>query len=178
MRVIAQAFQDTREMGFSEALYKLLPELVMTNSNVKKQWVCVGKEEERTTRARKATKGDVEAGHPVFQIEGVEGEWMEQWDMRSKYVRRDPKLWNMSFSQFARMLEATSTSRRPNDEETEDQPEEIEFEKGEEDTATEAQDKDEPWYVPFEKVMMCSHRCCTDNVKEGCEDVCCQAKKT
>ena len=46
MRVIAQAFQDTREMGFSEALYKLLPELVMTNSNVKKQWVCVGKEEE------------------------------------------------------------------------------------------------------------------------------------
>ena len=95
MRVIAQAFQDTREMGFSEALYKLLPELVMTNSNVKKQWVCVGKEEERTTRARKATKGDVEAGHPVFQLEGVDGEWMEQWDMRSKYLRRDPKLWNM-----------------------------------------------------------------------------------
>ena len=55
MRVIAQAFQDTREMGFSEALYKLLPELVMTNSNVKKQWICVGKEEERTTRARPAT---------------------------------------------------------------------------------------------------------------------------
>ena len=176
MRVIAQAFQDTREMGFSEALYKLLPELVMTNSNVKKQWVCVGKEEERTTRARKATKGDVEAGHPVFQIEGVEGEWMEQWDMRSKYLRRDPKLWNMSFAQFARMLEATSASRRTNDEETEDQPEEGDFDKGEEETAEENQDKDEPWYVPFEKVMMCSHHCCTDNVKEGCEDVCCQAK--
>ena len=175
MRVIAQAFQDTREMGFSEALYKLLPELVMTNSNVKKQWVCVGKEEERTTRARKATKGDIEAGHSVFQIEGVEGEWMEQWDMRSKYVRRDPKLWNISFSQFARMLEATSASRKTNDEETDDQPEEINFEEGEEETAEENKDKDEPWYVPFEKVMMCSHRCCTDNVKEDCEDVCCQA---
>ena len=112
MRIIAQAFQDTREMGFSEAIYKLLPELVMTNSNVKKQWVCIGREEERTTRARKATKGDVEAGRATFELEGVEGAWMEQWDMRSKYVRRDPKLWHMSFAQFARMLEAKNESAK------------------------------------------------------------------
>ena len=179
MRVIAQAFQDTREMGFSEALYKVLPELVMTNSNVKKQWVCVGKEEERTTRARKATKGDVEAGHQVFQLEGVEGEWMEQWDMRSKYLRRDPKLWNLSFSQFARMLEATSASRRASDEENDEEGEQAEddnFDKDEEEAATENQDKDQPWYVQFQKVMMCSHRCCTGEIKEDCEDGCCQVK--
>ena len=177
MRVIAQAFQDTREMGFSEALYKVLPELVMTNSNVKKQWVCVGKEEERTTRARKATKVDVEAGLPVFQLEGVDGDWMEQWDLRSKYLRRDPKLWNLSFSQFARMLEATSASRRANDEDAEDNGDESEdddFDKDEEEAGASNQDKDEPWYVPFQRVMMCSHRCCTDKVKENCEDVCCQ----
>ena len=177
MRVIAQAFQDTREMGFSEALYKLLPELVMTNSNVKKQWVCVGKEEERTTRARKATKGDVEAGHPVFQLEGVDGDWMEQWDMRSKYQRRAPKLWNLSFSQFARMLEATSTSKKACNEETEDngdQSEEDDVDKDEEASGCKMQDKDEPWYVPFQRVMMCSHRCCTDKIKKDCEDGCCQ----
>ena len=178
MRVVAQAFQDTREMGFSEALYKLLPELVMTNSNVKKQWVCVGREEERTTRARKATKGDVEAGRQVFQIEGVEGDWMEQWDMRSKYLRRDPKVWNLSFAQFARMLETTSSSRRSKDEETGDQQEDLEvneIEENLEDTATDGQDKDEHWDAPFKKVMMCSHLCCTDQVKEDCDGVCCRS---
>ena len=180
MSVIAQAFQDTREMGFSEALYKVLPELIMTNSNVKKQWICVGKEEERTTRARKATKSDVEAGLAVFQIEGVDGEWMEQWDLRSKYLRRDPKLWNISFSQFARMLEATSASRKAKYEETADngeQSEEDDLDTDEEATGTENQDKDEPWYVPFQRVMMCSHRCCTDKIKEDCKDVCCQEEK-
>ena len=178
MRVIAQAFQDTREMGFSEALYKLLPELVMTNSNVKKQWVCVGREEERTTRARKATKGDVEAGRQVFQLEGVEGDWMEQWDMRSKYLRRDKKLWNLSFAQFARMLETASASRRSKDEDSGDQPENLEADEIEdtlEDSKTNGQDKNEPWEAPFKKVMMCSHLCCTDKAKDGCEGVCCKS---
>ena len=174
MRVIAQAFQDTREMGFSEALYKLLPELVMTNSNVKKQWVCVGKEEERTTRARTATKGDVEAGHPVFQLEGVDGEWMEQWDMQSKYLRRDPKLWNVSFSQFARMLEATSSSKKACNEETEENGDQSEEEDDVDQDEEAPGSADEPWYVPFQRVMMCSHRCCTDKIKEDCEDGCCK----
>ena len=178
MRVMAQAFQDTREMGFSEALYKLLPELVMTNSNVKKQWVCVGREEERTTRARKATKGDVEAGRDVFQLEGVEGNWMEQWDMRSKYLRRDTKVWNLSFAQFARMMETASASRRSKDEDAGDQPDHLELEDMDdnlEDTAKEGQDKNESWDVAFKKVMICSHLCCTDKAKEDCEGVCCQS---
>ena len=176
MRVMAQAFQDTREMGFSEALYKLLPELVMTNSNVKKQWVCVGREEERTTRARKATKGDIEAGRQVFQLEGVEGDWMEQWDMRSKYLRRDTKVWNLSFAQFARMMETATASRRPKDEDTGDQDFEVdEIEDNLEETAREGQGKDERWDAPFKKVMMCSHLCCTDQAKEDCEGVCCQS---
>ena len=178
MRVIAQAFQDTREMGFSEAVYKLLPELVMTNSNVKKQWVCVGREEERTTRARKATKGDIEAGRQVFQLEGVEGDWMEQWDMRSKYLRRDNKVWNLSFAQFARMMETASGSRRSKDEDNGDQPGDLEVDDVEEnleDVATDGQDTNEAWDAPFKKVMMCTHLCCTDQVKEDCEGVCCQS---
>ena len=180
MRIIAQAFQDTREMGFSEAVYKLLPELVMTNSNVKKQWVCVGKEEERTTRARKANKGDIEAGRQVFQLEGVEGDWMEQWDMRSKYLRRDTKVWNLCFAQFARMMETASASHRSKDEDTVDQGKDVDeveddLEDNVEDVARKDQDKDEPWDVPFKRVMMCSHLCCTNQAKEGCEGVCCQS---
>ena len=177
MKAVAQAFQDTREMGYSEAIYKLLPELLMTNSNVKKQWVCVTREEERTTRARKATKGDIEAGRAVFQLEGVEGEWMEQWDMRSKYMRRDVKYWTLSFCQFARMLEATSQSKKEKEEEAggesdaEGSPDDDQDEEGAK------KDERAPWYAPFYKVMVCSHRCCTDQPKEGCECVCCTAKE-
>ena len=172
MRIIAQAFQDTREMGVSEALYKLLPELVMTNSNVKKQWVCVTREEDRTTRARKATKGDIEAGRAVFQLEGVEGEWMEQWDMRSKYARRDPKLWTMSFAQFARILEAKHASGRKDEDDGEDDNMEIDKK-----SASKSVAKDQPWYAPFHQVMECSHRCCTDLPKEECDGACCQSQR-
>ena len=181
MKVVAQAFQDTREMGYSEAIYKLLPELVMTNSNVKKQWVCVTREEERTTRARKATKGDIEAGRAVFELEGVEGEWMEQWDMRSKYMRRDVKCWSLSFCQFARMMESSNQSGNEKEEEgdgvsdAEDDAEDpLDDEQDEEGSKKEER---APWYAPFYKVMVCSHRCCTDQPKEACECVCCTAKE-
>ena len=90
----------------------------MTNSNVKKQWVCVGREEERTTRARKANPEDIKAGRATFQLEGVEGQWIEQWDMRSKYCRRPSELAHLSFSQWARMMEATNGSKKVDDEES------------------------------------------------------------
>ena len=108
---------------------------------------------------------------------------MEQWDMRSKYLRRDTKLWNLSFAQFARMLETASASQRSKDEDSGDQVEDLEvdvIEDNLEDTATDGQDKNEPWDAPFKKVMMCTHLCCTDQAKEECEGVCCQSgpKKT
>ena len=111
MKVIAQSFQDNREMGEAEATYKILPHLNMVMSNIAKQWVCVSSEEERTTRARRAQPQDIKHGKEVFELDGVEGLWLEQWDMRSKYVRRDVHFWNISFSQFARMMEAKSKSK-------------------------------------------------------------------
>ena len=103
---------------------------------------------------------------------------MEQWDMRSKYLRRDTKVWNLSFAQFARMMETASASRRSKDVDTGDQPEDLEVDEIEdnmEETAREGQDKDKPWDTPFKKVMMCSHLCCTDQAKEDCEGVCCKS---
>ena len=68
--------------------------------------------------------------------------------------------------------------RRSKDEDTGDQREDVEVDEMEdnlEDTATDGQDMDEPWDVPFKKVMMCSHLCCTDQAKADCEEVCCQS---
>ena len=173
MRVIAQAFQDTREMGEAEALYKILPSLLLSNSNVKKQWVCLSREEERTTRARKATPEDVKEGRGVFQLEGVEGSWMEQWDMRSKYVRRPGEYAHISFSQWARMMEAHNETKKKDEESGEVREAEENVDMDEEE-GSEAVEK--PWFAPFHKVMMCSHQCCTDQPKEDCEGMCCWAK--
>ena len=173
MKMIAQAFQDTRQMGEAEALYKLLPSLEMTNSNVKKQWVCLSREEERTTRARKANPEDIKAGRATFQLEGVEGQWMEQWDMRSKYCRRPSELAHLTFSQWARMMEATNGCKKVDEEESGDLEE---FAEDDMEVEEENQVRDKPWYQPFHKVMICTHQCCTDQAKEGCEGICCQAK--
>ena len=168
MKVIAQSFQDNREMGEAEATYKMLPNLQMAMSNVGKQWVCLSRPEERTTRARQATQADIKAGKEVFELENVEGTWMEQWDMRSKYERRDPKCWNISFSQFARIMAASNKGS-----EKEETGEDVELLENVEGIEQNKESSDEPWYVPFHRVMDCSHQCCTDQPKEECEGECC-----
>merc|ERR1712155_384970 len=73
------------------------------------------------------------------------------------------------------MMEAKSVSGKEEEEESED-------ESGEEDNEVDEENeerakKDGPWYAPFYKVMVCSHRCCTDQPKEGCEGECCTVKE-
>ena len=103
---------------------------------------------------------------------------MEQWDMRSKYVRRDPKFWTLSFCQFARMMEAKSGKEKEEEEESNM------FEEGDDadDPGDDAEGKgetkkDEPWYASFYKVMVCSHQCCTGQPKEECQGECCAKPK-
>jgi hypothetical protein len=174
MKMIAQSFQDNREMGEAEASYKIQPNLLMTNSNVGKQWVCLARPEERTTRARKATKEDIQGGKDVFELENVEGSWVEQWDMRSKYERRGPQFWNVSFAQFARMMVAKSKTK------SDERREEVSAEEAENDVeAMEEEEeviKEETWYASFHKVMECSHWCCTGQPKDECDAPCCEGK--
>ena len=178
MKVIAQSFQDNREMGEAEATYKILPGLQMTMSNVGKQWVCLTRNEERTTRARRAEKEDVDAGKDIFELDHVEGQWMEQWDMRSKYERRHQSCWNITFAQFARMMVAGSKSKKEEDkvEDTADKEDENEvLDRPDEDDVEDEQE--EEWHAPFHKVMECSHKCCNDVPKQGCEGMCCKPSK-
>jgi hypothetical protein len=105
----------------------------------------------------------------------VEGSWIEQWDMRSKYERRDPKSWNISFCQFARMMVAKNKSKADERREEEAGAEEAEddvqeMEEGEE------ENKEEPWYGPFHRVMECSHQCCTGRPKDDCDAACCEER--
>ena len=69
-------------------MYRLIPNMVLKNSNVTCQWVSLGPKEERSQRWKKATEEQMESGMSVIQIQDHDGYWFEQQDMLSKYLRR------------------------------------------------------------------------------------------
>ena len=117
MKRVSYAFQKTRQMGEAEAAYKVIPSLVLSNSNVGCSWVATGKEAETHKRSKRATEADRTAGKEVMDIEGMEGEWCEQWDMRDKYMRRDERLHHIGMAQYAKMHRAGSKAAKGEEEE-------------------------------------------------------------
>ena len=103
MKKIASTFLSHRQIGEAEAFFKLLPDLLLKNSNVTCQWLYVGRRVERYTRMKKAMEDDKDNINLV-KLEGVEGLWYEQPDMLSKYKRRPDTLENICSTHFAKMI--------------------------------------------------------------------------
>ena len=111
MKIIANTFLTHRQMGEAEAVYRLLPSMLLKKSNVACQWVSLGTKEERSSRWKKASEEDLKSGIPVIELDGHEGYWYEQQDMWSKYLRRPmDTLANICFAQFAKMYRSGSRS--------------------------------------------------------------------
>ena len=113
MKIIANTFLTHRQMGEAEAVYRLLPSMLLKKSNVACQWVSLGTKEERSSRWKKASEEDLKSGIPVIELDGHEGYWYEQQDMWSRYLRRPmDTLANMCFAQFAKMYRSGSRSNQ------------------------------------------------------------------
>ena len=116
MKIVSDVFQRSRQMGEAEAAYKLIPSMVLSNSNVTCQWVSICTPDERSSRYLKAQKQHIDAGIPLIELDGHEGLWYEQKDVWSKYLRRPDALSEICFAQFAKMYRG---SYRKSDEEQE-----------------------------------------------------------
>ena len=103
MKLIANTFMTHRQIGEAEAAYRLLPNMVLKNSNIACQWLSVGRRSELSKRWKKASQDEVEKYDGLVKIKDREGYWIEQSDMLSKYLRRPSELETMSASQFAKM---------------------------------------------------------------------------
>ena len=88
MRKIASTFLSHRQIGEAEGFYKLLPDLLLKNSNVACQWLPLGVKNERYIRMKRVEE-DSNNDKQLMKLEGVEGLWYEQPDILSKYKRRD-----------------------------------------------------------------------------------------
>ena len=114
MKAIANEFMRRRQIGESEGFYKLLPDLLLTNSNITKVWLSLENPKEKVKRMRRAEEDVKEANEIYKKIDGAEGLWSEQPDLMSKWYRREnavseeeqemyADVGDVSLAQFAKM---------------------------------------------------------------------------
>ena len=104
MALVANTFQTHRQIGESEAFYKLIPTLNLKNSNVTTQWLSLGNQDEVTKRLKLATDEDIASGIPLITLKDMDGFFYALPDMMSKYMRRDPTIEDITSSHFAKIF--------------------------------------------------------------------------
>ena len=109
MKKIASTFLSHRQIGEAEAFFKLLPDLLLKNSNVACQWLFIGRKEERHKRMKKADENETENKN-LIKLEGLDGLWYEQPDMLSKFKRRPDELENICYTHFGKMIRSGGKS--------------------------------------------------------------------
>ena len=139
MKKIAGTFLSHRQIGEAEAIYKLLPDLLLKNSNVSCQWLFIGQKEDKFKRMRKADEDDKDH-KSLVKLDGVDGLWYEQPDFLSKYKRRSDELEKMGYIHFGKMMRSggnMSNLKEPG-------PEEEECRESENDDSSSSEEEDDP----------------------------------
>ena len=104
MKTVANTFLTHSQIGEAEAVYRLLPNMVLNNSNVACQWLSVGKRSEISIRWKLATKRQMESMEGLVQIKDREGLWFQQQDILSKFLRRSTAIELICPVQFSKMF--------------------------------------------------------------------------
>ena len=146
MKSLAHLFQTRRQMGEAEAAYKIIPSLTMTRSNITCQWVNTDHSKDTHKRMRRAKPEDQIA---TVELEGREGKWYQQYDIRNKYTRRPEELHHLCLAQFSKMYVSSSASKSEN---TDD-----EDEQGDTEVVTAPTE-----HCPLTTVARCSNSCCEE----------------
>ena len=87
IKKVESTFLSHRQIGEAEAFFKLLPDLLLKNSNVTCQWLFIGRKEEQFKRMKRADDKEKE-NSSLVKLDGVDGLWYEQPEILSKFKRR------------------------------------------------------------------------------------------
>ena len=88
MKMLIHTFLTHRQMGQSEAYYKLIPSLKMRYSTVRTVFVPTDKKELRSKFLVKVDENEETHGKIAFNVEGRDGLFVEKADLIDKFVRR------------------------------------------------------------------------------------------
>ena len=109
MKIVADTFLTHRQLGASEALYRILPSLHLKESNSDCVFVQTGFPDNRSKFLRKL-KEDEQEFPDSLTVEGREGKFVEKQSLLSKYINRccsdNPAVANLSYAQFCQRYQA------------------------------------------------------------------------
>ena len=103
MKTLMSTFIAARQMGETEAFYKIFPDFHLKDSNVTTVFVPVSKKENRSKFLLKIDEEMNYNDQEKFQIQGRDGYFVEKYDIVSKFERCEKKPEGISYSHFAKM---------------------------------------------------------------------------
>ena len=78
MKMVANTFLTHRSMGECEGVYKLIPNMNMSKSNIGTVWLTTGRNEGRNKRMKMKKPEEYKDDREYVEVQGREGEWYEQ----------------------------------------------------------------------------------------------------
>ena len=103
MKLLMNTYISARQMGETEALYKIFPDFHLKDSNTTTVFIPVSKKE---NRSKFLVKVDEELSYneqEKVKIDGREGFYVEKYDIVSKFERKEDGQEELSFSHFSKM---------------------------------------------------------------------------
>ena len=114
MHTLTQAFLSHRQIGESEAIYRIIPSLNLTKSNIKCVFLANGFPQSRYRFLQKITDNntDTDRSNNFITIEGKEGNFILKSSIHEKYQHRPSNLKEICLVEFAMFYETSKGSTR------------------------------------------------------------------
>ena len=113
LAIVVHQFLTHRQIGESEAYFRLLPHLHLKESNVDTEFIQTGFKQNRSKFLKKLTDDELNYCKVVVQVSGRDGYYTEKPSLLDKYMRRDfsvhPDVHDITYLQFGKRYVATRT---------------------------------------------------------------------
>jgi exonuclease III len=104
LQLVVNKFLTHRQIGESEAYYRILPSLHLNSANTDCKFVPTGFKQNRSTFLKRCDESEKQGDEETIHISGKEGEYTEKPSLINKYSRRDchnnVDLKNLCYAQF------------------------------------------------------------------------------
>ena len=131
MKLLMNTYIAARQMGETEALYKIFPDFHLKDSNVTTVNVPVNRKENRSKFSLKVTEENSHNLQEKIKILGREGFYVEKYDTVSKFERKEDGNDELSFSQFSKMYGPSWKYKESTDNDKQDETDDEDIEGGE-----------------------------------------------
>ena len=119
LALVVHQFLTHRQIGESEAYFRLLQHLHMKHSNIEAAFIQTGFKDNRSKFLKKLTDEEAKYCTNIINVTGRKGLYTEKPSLIDKYMRRDfsihPDVFEISYLQFGKRYVATKTGPKQQD---------------------------------------------------------------